>query len=41
MRVFYAITLISGAVIINVHKPWVLAVIYKICAPHFVLLFLY
>ena len=37
MRVFYAIALISGIVIINVHGIVALAILHKVCAALFVL----
>ena len=39
MRAFYAIALISGAVIMNVSGLAALAVVHKICAALFVVLF--
>ena len=39
MRAFYAIALISGAVIMNVSRLAALAVVHKICAALFVVLF--
>ena len=38
MRVFYAIALISGVIIMNVHGAAALAVVHKICAALFVVL---
>ena len=38
MRVFYAVALISGVVIMNVHGVVALAVVHKICAALFVVL---
>ena len=38
MRVFYAVALISGVVIMNVHGVAALAAVHKICAVLFVIL---